>query len=112
MGQERYPALSALVELVDTIPVQKACAERGISSLNRIKTKLRSSLEQDSLTALMTMVNNGVDVKDWSEESAVRAVHLWFCATTGTRHIHGHKAGSGRKKKTPEASGGSSSDET
>ena len=90
-------------ELVDVMPVQTACVERGFSTLNRIKTKHRSSMEEGSLTALMLISSNGQCLEEWKREDAEESVRRWFSDTVGTRHIHGHRPGSGRLSKTPHS---------
>lgn len=103
MGQKRFPLLASLLELVDVMPVQTACVERGFSTLNRIKTKHRSSMEEGSLTALMLISSNGQCLEEWKREDAEESVRRWFSDTVGTRHIHGHRPGSGRLSKTPHS---------
>ena len=49
---ENFPQLSTLIKLIMTIPASSATAERGFSTLKRIKTYCRNSTAQDRLNGL------------------------------------------------------------
>ena len=98
MGKQRFPLLSLLLMFIDVIPVQKACVERGFSALNRLKTKGRSSLEEDKLNSSMTITTRGITLEKWSEESALKAIYCWYTHTPETRDVAGHARGSSGKR--------------
>jgi len=47
-----YPNVSVLLQLLVTLPVTTATAERSFSTLKRLKTYLRSSMSDERLTSL------------------------------------------------------------
>ena len=97
MGKQRFPPLSLLLEFVNTIPVHTASVERGFSTLSRLKTKPRSSLEEDNLNCCMTIVSSNLSVEEWSVDAAKTTIQRWFTHTAGRRHVAGHAKGSGRR---------------
>lgn len=54
-----YPCLLELAEVCLSLPVSNAWPERGASCVKRLKTRLRSSLKNDMLQALMQISING-----------------------------------------------------
>ena len=74
-----YPALSSLAECCLSIPISNAWPERGASSLKRIKTRLRSRLQNDMLQALMQISINGPALHSDQCKVVVRdSVQLWL----------------------------------
>jgi hypothetical protein len=53
--KEMYPATSSLLQLLLTLPVSVATAERSFSTLRRLKTWLRSRMTEQRLTGLALM---------------------------------------------------------
>jgi len=47
-----YPNVTVLLQVLATLPVTTATAERSFSTLKRLKTYLRSSMRDDRLTSL------------------------------------------------------------
>ena len=83
------------VAIVMVMPTNTACCERAFSALNRIKNRLRSSLEhgslEDCLTASILLPNN------LDEYNVDGAINLWY---TPKRHKqHKKPSGSTKKKK-------------
>ena len=62
-----------------SIPVSNAWPERGASAVKRIKTRLRSSLKNDMLQALLQISINGPQVNDQEATGSIieQAVDLW-----------------------------------
>lgn len=54
-----YPQLSKIADILLSMPVSNAWPERGASALKRVKTRLRSSIKNDMLQALMQVSING-----------------------------------------------------
>ena len=54
-----YPKLYFIAEVCAAMPVSNAWPERGVSTMRRVKTRLRSSLKNDMLEALMHVSING-----------------------------------------------------
>ncbi|WAR01825.1 ZN862-like protein, partial [Mya arenaria] len=76
-----YPILSDLAEIILSLPVSNAWPERGASAVKRIKTRLRSSLKNDMLQALMSVSINGPDVLGKEFDNICgSAVKLWLSA--------------------------------
>jgi hypothetical protein len=53
------PFLTTIAQIALTLPFSTACAERGFSSMGRIKSIARNRLSEDTLQHLMTIVLNG-----------------------------------------------------
>ena len=74
-----YPLLSNLAECRLSIPISNAWPERGASALKRIKTRLRSRLQNDMLQALMQVSINGPPLhSEQCNELARDSVQLWL----------------------------------
>ncbi|KAK3726559.1 hypothetical protein QZH41_001963 [Actinostola sp. cb2023] len=56
------PGLLRIAEVCLSLPVSNAWPERGASAVKRLKTRLRSSIKNDILEALMHVTINGPDV--------------------------------------------------
>lgn len=65
--QHFVPGLLHLAEVCLSLPVSNAWPERGASAVKRLKTRMRSSIKNDMLSALMHITLNGPDVKDSSQ---------------------------------------------
>ena len=76
--------ISQLVKILLVIPSNTALCERGFSACNRVKTKLRNPLMNESLNALLTILLNGPDTEDF--EPGPPLEH-WLNSGKGTRHI-------------------------
>ena len=77
--KKHYPLLTHLAEIILSIPVSNAWPERGASAVKRIKTRLRSSLKNDMLQALLQISINGPQVNDQEATGSIieQAVDLW-----------------------------------
>ena len=53
--ESRFHHILQLVKIMLVLPVHTAEVERGFSQMNIIKTKLRSSLQPESLASLLTV---------------------------------------------------------
>ena len=53
--QEIFPNVKNLLQIIATLPVSTATAERSFSTLRRLKTYLRTTMESDRLTGLALM---------------------------------------------------------
>lgn len=64
--KEAYPLLKSLLQILLTLPISAATAERSFSTLRRIKTWLRSRMNEDRLTGLAIMYVHrdiGIDIE-------------------------------------------------
>lgn len=50
--EDDYPILKSLYQILLTLPISAATAERSFSSLRRLKTWLRANMREDRLTGL------------------------------------------------------------
>ena len=66
-----------LAEVCLSLPVSNAWPERGASAIKRLKTRLRSSLKNDMLDALLQVSINGPEVNDCQPLIAA-AVKEWL----------------------------------
>jgi len=61
--EDMFPTIRTLMQVLATLPVSVASAERSFSTLRRVKTWLRSRMTEDRLSALCLInVYNNVDV--------------------------------------------------
>lgn len=63
--QQLCPCLLELAEVCLSLPVSNAWPERGASAIKRLKTRLRSTLKNDLLNALLQVSIDGPEVKDY-----------------------------------------------
>jgi hypothetical protein len=56
---ETYPTMIALAKIALTLSFSTACAERGFSTMDRIKTEFRNRLREDNLNSLLMISANG-----------------------------------------------------
>ena len=59
-----YQELVNIAMIVISLPVSNAWPERGDSAIKRIKTRLRCSLKNDMLAALLQVSVNGLEMKE------------------------------------------------
>lgn len=85
---EEVKNILVLVNIMVTISPSTAECERQFSAMNNIKTALRSSLNQDTLEALMRVKADGPAI---SEFNPISAIHYWMDSGKGTRHLGGHR---------------------
>jgi hypothetical protein len=64
-----------LVQICFVVPLNSACAERGFSLHNLIKTKLRNRMRIPALDALMRTQSQDVDFRKFNYEAAVSMYH-------------------------------------
>lgn len=64
-----------LVQICFVVPMNSACAERGFSLHNSIKTKLRNRMRIPSLDAMMHVRSHKVDYQKFNYEAAVTMYH-------------------------------------
>ena len=76
--RESFSLLIDVAEVVMVTNMENSWPERGASCMRRVKTKIRSSLGQPVLNALMHMGINGPEIQDYDE---VR-VTIWPVLTT------------------------------
>ena len=62
LSPRNLPLLAKVAESIVAIPVSNAWPERGASALNLIKSRLRSTIKNDLLSALMQIHVNGPEV--------------------------------------------------
>ena len=72
-----FPILVKLSAVAQSLPVTNAWPGRGASALKRIKTRLRNSLKDDMLDALLQVSINGPQVSK-AKEVVEQAVNLWL----------------------------------
>jgi len=72
-----FPNLVKLSAVAQSLPVTNAWPERGASALKRIKTRLRNSLKDDMLGALLQVSINGPSVSE-AKEVVEQAIDLWL----------------------------------
>ena len=72
-----FPNLVKLSAVAQSLPVTNAWPERGASALKRIKTRLRNSLKDDMLGALLQVSINGPPVSE-AKEVVEQAIDLWL----------------------------------
>ena len=61
--EEVYPIIHSLLLILTTLPVSSATAERSFSALRRLKTWLRSTMQEERLTGLALMlIHRDIDV--------------------------------------------------
>lgn len=74
-----YPQLSQIADILLSLPVSNAWPERGASAIKRLKTRLRSSLKNDMLQALMHISINGADISSKQGKGMIKAaVSKWL----------------------------------
>ena len=74
-----YPLLSNLAECCLSIPISNAWPERGASALKRIKTRLRTRIQNDMLQVLMQVSINGPPLhSDQCKELVRDSAQLWL----------------------------------
>ena len=82
-----------IAQVAATLPVSNAWPERGFSALKIAKSRLRGSLKNDMLNALLAVMINGPAVKD-CEPVVKAAVKKWLDAKkrrklpTNTSTVH------------------------
>lgn len=104
---EHLAHILPLVTIMLTISPTTAECERGFSQLNQVKTQLRTSLNQETLSALLRIRIDGPDVSDFNPTSSIIK---WMETGSGSRHLQGHKCTGPRKKKEQVVTIDSSSD--
>lgn len=62
--KQNYQELVNIAKIVVCLPVSNAWPERGGSAIKRIKTRLRNSLKNDMLAALLQVSINGPELQD------------------------------------------------
>ena len=70
--KEQFPNIVHLIEISQILPVSSVECERGFSKQNLIKTKLRCSLNNDTLDQLMRVGLVGCPVKEYDPKPALR----------------------------------------
>lgn len=83
--------MSALVKLVlwlFTVSPSTSSCERGFSTCNVIKNKLRTVLTTESLQNQLYIMTNGPTIDQFH---AGKCIDYWFENSVGTPHSSGHK---------------------
>ena len=73
--KEQYPHLIKLAHACMAIPITTATCERGFSTQNRIKTKIRNRLKTKSLDILMRLSEEGPPVNEMDYN---RPAKIWY----------------------------------
>ena len=74
-----YPQMSKIADILLSLPVSNAWPERGASAIKRLKTRLRSSIRNDMLQALMQVSVNGQETTTEKAKSVIKtAVTMWL----------------------------------
>lgn len=76
-----------VVELMLVMSPSTAECERGFSSMNSIKTKLRNGMNQETLQSLMLISIHGPSVADFNPDPSIE---IWMSGAGG-KHFRGHK---------------------
>lgn len=71
-----YPKLVWIAEIILSLPMSNAWPERGASAVKRIKSRLRSSMTNQMLEALLHISINGPPVSE-AQELVEAAVEAW-----------------------------------
>ena len=82
-----YPLTQRLYALVSVLPYSSAACERNFSGLKFVKNRLRSTIGDDFLDDLLTMLNDLVDAilkADDSDTSFTQAIN-YFATQFGKR---------------------------
>lgn len=74
LHRDQYPFLIKLAHACLAIPVSTATCERGFSTQNRIKNKLRNRMQTKRLDILMRITEEGPDVNEFDFD---RSAKLW-----------------------------------
>ena len=70
-----YNHIFRLVAITFMYPWDNSCCERGFSTMNRIKCRLRSSLSSKLLDQLMRISMCGPPLRDWDPRPAIKKWH-------------------------------------
>jgi len=76
-----------VVEIALVLSPSTAECERGFSTMNRIKTSLRNSLQQETLQLLLNISIHGPSLQYFQPDDAIER---WMSCTSGGRYINGH----------------------
>lgn len=71
-----YPKLVWIAEIILSLPLSNAWPERGASAVKRVKSRLRSSMTNQMLEALLHISINGPPVRE-AQELVKEAVEAW-----------------------------------
>ncbi len=69
--ESRFHHILQLVKIMLVLPVHTAEVERGFSQMNLAKTKLRSSLQPESLASLLTVKLSKQDFRTYDPTNAI-----------------------------------------
>ena len=81
--QHEFKELLKIMEIVLVLPLSNAICERGFSTMKRVKTCLRSSMDVSMLDRLMLIAIEGESVQDFDPTDYIN-----FWLTTGKGHHH------------------------
>ena len=95
-GDEEINGMLILLQIMMTLSSSNAACERGFPCINNQKTKLRTSLSNQSLDDIMRICIDGPDLKKCDTKSHVQN---WVSSAKGTRYLDGHSNPPPRKKK-------------
>ena len=82
--KDQFPCLLKLAHACLTLPVSTVCCERGFSTQNRIKTKLRNRMKVRRLDVLMRIYEEGPTIKDLDFS---KPIEMW-CKAKDRRILH------------------------
>ena len=78
----RFRNLAMLAEMIMCFPFNTACCERAFSVMKRTKTDWRSSLDTDTLDAVLRIIIDGPELEKFVPNAAV---HLFWTKCTRSR---------------------------
>ena len=73
-----------LVEIMTVLSPCTASCERSFSAMNRIKTSLKTTMQQGTLQDLMTVSSSSEDIKSFDPKPAISN---WFLSSKRKRHF-------------------------
>ncbi|XP_067654440.1 zinc finger protein 862-like [Haliotis asinina] len=90
-GPDRESNLTNIFPLVNimlTVSPSTADCESSFSRMNRLKTNLKTSMNQDTLSNLLQI---NIDGPSFEEFEPQKSIINWLHCGKGIRHVHGHK---------------------
>lgn len=81
------PGLLWLAEICLSLPVSNAWPERGASAVKRLKTRMRSAMKNDMLSALLHITINGPEVAESECDKLIEATVKEWMKIKGRRKI-------------------------
>ena len=103
--ESRFHHILQLVKIMLVLPVHTAEVERGFSQMNLAKTKLRSSLQPESLASLLTVKLSKQDFRTYDPTNAIiKWSPMDALGKDERKYSHMARGKKRGEKKTPKAS--------